>query len=249
MIPPTSIDGTDITGATIDGTDVTEITVDGDTVFTAGPDIPVGGVSRWTFNNADISNNTLNDFWGSNDGTIEGMTTTTGIYPYDSGEAGNFDGVDDRVVFGQIPELSNVSEFSIAVWVNIDSGDPAPDILIGAYQDTDNAIRFTRSSDFLQVIVEKNGTRALAQGGTINTNTTQLCVMTYGNQTVKGYIGDTEVASGGGGPATTPTLDIFAGYNENQDQYIDGVLDEGRLYSKELTGTEVSNLNQTGSIN
>jgi len=37
MIPPTSIDGTDITGATIDGTDVQEITVDGQTVFTAGP--------------------------------------------------------------------------------------------------------------------------------------------------------------------------------------------------------------------
>jgi len=33
MIPPTSIDGTDITGATIDGTDVQEITVDGDVVF------------------------------------------------------------------------------------------------------------------------------------------------------------------------------------------------------------------------
>jgi hypothetical protein len=38
MIPPTSIDGTDITGATIDGTDVQEITVDGQTVFTAVPD-------------------------------------------------------------------------------------------------------------------------------------------------------------------------------------------------------------------
>jgi len=36
MIPPTSIDGTDITGATIDGTDVQEINVDGQTVFTAG---------------------------------------------------------------------------------------------------------------------------------------------------------------------------------------------------------------------
>jgi len=35
MMPPTSIDGTDITGATIDGTDVTEITVDGQTVFSA----------------------------------------------------------------------------------------------------------------------------------------------------------------------------------------------------------------------
>jgi len=40
MIPPTSIDGTDITGATIDGTDVTEITVDGDTVFTAVQPLP-----------------------------------------------------------------------------------------------------------------------------------------------------------------------------------------------------------------
>jgi len=37
---PTSIDGTDITGATIDGTDVTEITVDGDVVFSAGPALP-----------------------------------------------------------------------------------------------------------------------------------------------------------------------------------------------------------------
>ena len=35
MMPPTSIDGTDITGATIDGTDVQEITVDGQTVFSA----------------------------------------------------------------------------------------------------------------------------------------------------------------------------------------------------------------------
>jgi len=33
---PTSIDGTDITGATIDGTDVQEITVDGDVVFSSG---------------------------------------------------------------------------------------------------------------------------------------------------------------------------------------------------------------------
>jgi len=35
--PPTSIDGTDITGATIDGQEVQEITIDGQTVFTAVP--------------------------------------------------------------------------------------------------------------------------------------------------------------------------------------------------------------------
>jgi len=41
MIPPTSIDGTDITSATIDGTDVQEITVDGQTVFSSGPELPL----------------------------------------------------------------------------------------------------------------------------------------------------------------------------------------------------------------
>jgi len=48
---PTSIDGTDITGATIDGTDVTEITVDGQTVFTAGPTlqdiVAPGNLNAW----------------------------------------------------------------------------------------------------------------------------------------------------------------------------------------------------------
>jgi len=39
--PPTSIDGTDITGATIDGQEVQEITIDGQTVFSA-ESLPVG---------------------------------------------------------------------------------------------------------------------------------------------------------------------------------------------------------------
>ena len=59
MIPPTSIDGTDITGATIDGTDVTEITVDGDVVFSAIPNIIDN------FNEAlyEDKSNTLSDYY------------------------------------------------------------------------------------------------------------------------------------------------------------------------------------------
>jgi hypothetical protein len=44
--PPTSIDGTDITGATIDGQDVQEITIDGQTVFTAAVG-PPSEQNRW----------------------------------------------------------------------------------------------------------------------------------------------------------------------------------------------------------
>jgi len=66
MMPPTSIDGTDITGATIDGTDVTEITVDGQTVFTAGP-----GLSTLVdgFENGNLSNYTVNRQSASVDST------------------------------------------------------------------------------------------------------------------------------------------------------------------------------------
>ena len=72
MIPPTSIDGTDITGATIDGTDVQEITVDGDVVFSAAPPIPTSTFLQYDasaltgLSNNDVVN-TLTDNVGSND--------------------------------------------------------------------------------------------------------------------------------------------------------------------------------------
>jgi len=92
MMPPTSIDGTDITGATIDGTDVTEITVDGDTVFTAGPAIPDSEANqklrnRWLL---DDVNGTVADIVGTQDGTNNGITSVLGNFV--GGSAGEGDG-------------------------------------------------------------------------------------------------------------------------------------------------------------
>jgi len=73
---PTSIDGTDITGATIDGTDVTEITVDGDTVFTAGPtiidDFESGNLNAYQGN---LNNYTLDSGASAIDGNFSLRTT------------------------------------------------------------------------------------------------------------------------------------------------------------------------------
>jgi len=66
---PTSIDGTDITGATIDGTDVTEITVDGDTVFSSGLD-------NYIFDNFD-DNSLSRPRTGQEDGNFETQDGTT----------------------------------------------------------------------------------------------------------------------------------------------------------------------------
>jgi hypothetical protein len=99
MIPPTSIDGTDITGATIDGTDVQEITVDGDVVFSAGPGTPASVVEQYDAQSAfgpSDDNNLVTSWTGEKQSiTASGNGATVrsnGINGYRSLE---FDGTDD----------------------------------------------------------------------------------------------------------------------------------------------------------
>jgi len=80
---PTSIDGTDITGATIDGTDVTEITVDGQTVFTAIQPSEIdgfetGNINNYTVTQPGFSVTSTNVFEGSFcvEGGVGSMITT-----------------------------------------------------------------------------------------------------------------------------------------------------------------------------
>jgi hypothetical protein len=94
MTPPTSIDGTDITGATIDGQDIEEITVDGDVVFSAGGSFDI-----------------------TNYNTIESSLTPPGGLPQDFhiNESGSLLFLADRFgdirkgVFGTNYDLSTVS--------------------------------------------------------------------------------------------------------------------------------------------
>jgi len=94
---PTSIDGTDITGATIDGSDVQEITVDGDVVFSAGPDFPSSVVNRWPFDEG--SGSTVTDVIGGDNGSITGATWVSDN-TYIGGSALSFDGSNDFVFTG-----------------------------------------------------------------------------------------------------------------------------------------------------
>jgi hypothetical protein len=75
--PPTSIDGTDITGATIDGQEVQEITVDGNTVFTAGPPASESDqkISHRYFFSSDLS-----DQVGSSNATDSGTSVVSGNF-------------------------------------------------------------------------------------------------------------------------------------------------------------------------
>jgi len=76
---PTSIDGTDITGATIDGTDVTEITVDGDVVFSAGPDLPASIAHRYDPSEETFSDGATVSTWTDQIGSADGTNTGSGV--------------------------------------------------------------------------------------------------------------------------------------------------------------------------
>jgi len=118
MMPPTSIDGTDITGATIDGTDVQEITVDGQTVFTAVPPLPGSAVHQWKFDEG--SGTTATDSIGSNDGTINGATFTSDANLV-GGFGLDFDG-NDTVDYSTIGSVLAINQdFSVAMTVNLDN--------------------------------------------------------------------------------------------------------------------------------
>jgi len=84
MMPPTSIDGTDITGATIDGTDVQEITVDGQTVFGADKNVDgfeTGNINNYTVLDAGFSVTSSNVFEGTNALTSNSDATITTTNP------------------------------------------------------------------------------------------------------------------------------------------------------------------------
>jgi len=136
MMPPISIDGTDITGATIDGTDVTEITVDGQTVFSAAPTLPVAYsnlVAWYPFDSAEYGGSNADDvtaiLGGSGDdteydGTVDGSTyqSSSGVTDINAGAnsgAFDFDGSNDYIEVSSLSQNNSVFQNShtITAWI------------------------------------------------------------------------------------------------------------------------------------
>jgi hypothetical protein len=78
-----------------------------------------GLVSYWSFDEADISGDTVEDVWGENDGTIMG---DPGIVTGKVGEAFEFDGIDDYISIPVSPSLNmGGSSYTIVAWALVDS--------------------------------------------------------------------------------------------------------------------------------
>jgi len=264
-MPPTSIDGTDITGATIDGTDVQEITVDGDTVFSAGPsNLPVAYsnlIAWYPFDSAEYGGSNADDVTAiigasgddtAYDGTVNGATyqSSGGVTDINAGAnsgAFDFDGSNDVIDTSG----GSFAPTTFSFWLN-------PDFVI-----SDNS-PFTApiagiNNDF-RVIFGDNVSSAVSNesisifsgaGSTLWKDTFS------GNQWLHfvfrfdsgwdAFVNGTSLGapdallSGGAPPAPSNTWSIGARSSQNQ-AFTDGTFDDVRFYNSVLTNQQITDI-------
>jgi len=172
MMPPTSIDGTDITGATIDGTDVQEITVDGDTVFTAlaASEANQKLVHRWLLSE---SSPPFTDSIGSaNSVTTTGTTQVTGDYV--DGAARSSDGTDDVIDFGGLGSFfSTFGDGAFAIAASIKGLTASNrEIFISGRKDANNFVNLNVNNNTTDVFEAEIKTSGATDSGQVSGSTT-----------------------------------------------------------------------------
>jgi hypothetical protein len=227
-----------------DGSQASEVVApDGSVVWTAAPDIPDSGVSRFEFEQ------NLTDSWGSFDLTGSGGLT----YSTDS-DSGSYalslDGADDVAENSTGPDITNYTEFSVAALVKTtDNG-----WFYMSSSITDYNLAIAVNSGNLEAFEFQGGSFSSVTGSTsINDGTYRWLTTTvdYETDAVDLYVGDTNDGSGSfDGSYGNGDAHLAIGSNVvNNDSHLDALLADFRIYSKKLTGTEVSNLVNNGGIN
>jgi len=210
--PPTSIDGTDITGATIDGQEVQEITVDGQTVFKTGPPAEGDLQARYDFSQ-ETGGTPITDRSGNNfdlTGSFSGLSRTiNGV------EAGEF--VSDSLTV----DFAGINQpFTVAAVVKFDVLDSNKEFFDGG---SSGEALFKAFNDEYQLFSNGNGYSASG----VDTNPHILLARYDGTNSLIREDG-TQLASGsvGDGSLTGITL----GTGRNRSNFFDGLLGEVLVY-------------------
>jgi hypothetical protein len=209
--------------------------------------IPDSGVGRWNFED-DTDSTVAVDSWNENDGTVNGASYSS-TAKVDS-LALSFDGTDDNVELGDVHRNAE-GGYSFSVWVNPDSVTQGLGTYMSAWDGVDQGLILFRQDGDDLYFYHYNGTyESVSATGVLTAGTYQMVTATYDGAQAEVYVDANSVA----GPTSLhqPSSDPQSwalGWNINsQSEYYAGLEDDARLYSKELSATEVSNLHNTGSI-
>jgi len=234
-MPPTSIDGTDITGATIDGTDVTEITVDGQTVFSAVLDVPDTANLRSHYDAKSLT--------GFSDGNTVSTWPDLGLEAKDlSGNGtyrssainGNpaieFDG--STTEYGPITYSTELSQPNM-IYVVLEHEN-----LSGNFQIVDSS---DNTADNRNLVFISQGKWAMFGGGGVIEGSSDLSILQItakfdGSNSILREEG-TQTASGNVG--SDAKNGVFIGSRGGNDRYMDGLLGEVLVYDTDHDSTTI----------
>jgi len=268
---PTSIDGTDITGATIDGTDVQEITVDGQTVFSAET-LPVAYsnlIAWYPFDSAEYGGANADDvtaiIGGSGDdtaydGTVFGATyqSSGGVTDINAGvNSGTFDftGDPDKIEVSVSPgDLDGFSGITAIAWTNVDNfqqGANARNSILGKYYDGSDRSYFLRwENDDLRALVATDSSNANndATASNVGTENTWIhCAFTWSGSTntITVYVnGQSQATGNSNGSTVRQNNQAFYIGNYGDAGSFDGTIDDVRVYDTALSQAQINQIYQ-----
>jgi len=189
------------------------------------------------------------------DGTLaNGPVWTSG--PVNGGL--NFDGANDRVSLGNPAKLNLNTNFTISAWVKADSFANSNAGIIAKGLGATVAIRADGNSGncpstkcFTFRINDGTNNRESSVDASPE-NTWHHLVMVVGARGaggLKGYVDGVErvVVDTSGAGAVTSSDNLYFGYNERNNAYLDGTIDDARIYNSALSASEIQDLYNLGT--
>jgi len=255
---PTSIDGTDITGATIDGTDVTEITVDGQTVFSATT-LPVAYsnlVAWFPFDSGEYGGSNADDVTAiigasgddtAYDGTVSGATyqSSGGVTDINAGANSggfDFDGSNDGITTGYDQPKD---AFTYTGWVNPDATSGNSAILNSHDGVSEYWAEIGIQNGQARFFVDVDGSAVVLTGGTVSAgNWHHIAGVRESDGDITLYVDGSSVATGSHSSETiihtnNERIGAQAGGATTTENF-DGMIDDVRIYDNSLSSSEVS---------
>jgi hypothetical protein len=258
MMPPTSIDGTDITGATIDGQDVEEITVDGQTVFSA-TSLPVAYsnlIAWYPFDSATYGGSNTDDvtsllqptasgdstnFALSNDPNSGTYVSSGGVKDVNGGSnsgAFSFNGSNEGFDTG-LDTGGNTSTRTVTFWFKIATQS-------GSIVDTDNGgfdwnIR-SRGSDIAMFTGSSRVTAPFSQLGSYEFGAAIWEPGVRSELYINGS--SSPLISSGTCSTDTDTETWHIGTAKGTNTFFDGEIDDVRFYNTALSTSQINQIYQ-----
>lgn len=237
--------------------------------FTLGKSLllkPVSGINNglvgyWTFDGPDISwtTNTMTDRSGNgNTATIINMSTTSSPVAGKLGSALTFDKLNDRVSISPSSSLNNLSQFTVAFWMNPkSSGQNGLGYMFTKASGGNTSFLLQMDSSRLDVTINYSSTNltfVAPYSGSIY-DQWQYVVLTWDGTATAANVGlyrngvamthnfDT---NGVGSRVDDSTYNFIIGDNGNSTRVFDGTIDDFRVYNRVLSAQEIAQLYTSG---